>query len=80
VGLGVGETGALGVLLAAVEPERIVTAMIVWSQMSIVRLPHRTACGRAIAEHVGYAAIALPLFAAAIVASLLRLAPAGREA
>jgi len=36
VGLGVGETGALGVLLAAVEPERIVTAMIVWSQMSIV--------------------------------------------
>jgi MFS family permease len=80
VGLGLGETGALGVLLAAVAPERIVTAMIVWSQMSIVGYLVGPLAGGAIAEHVGYAAIGLlPLVAAVIVASLLRLAPAGRQ-
>ena len=36
VGVGMGNTGSTGVLLEAVPSERIVTAMVVWSELGIL--------------------------------------------
>ena len=36
VGIGIGNTGSLGLLVEAVTVERIVSAMVVWSQIGIV--------------------------------------------
>ncbi len=36
VGIGLGNTGSLGLLVEAVPVERIVTAMVVWSQIGII--------------------------------------------
>ena len=35
-GIGLGNTGSIGMLLESIRPERIVTAMITWSQIGIV--------------------------------------------
>ena len=45
-GIGLGNTGSIGMLLESVRPERIVTAMIIWSQIGIRRLPARPSRGR----------------------------------
>ena len=54
--------------MASVEPERIVTAMIVWSQIGILGYLVGPALGGVVAETGGYGAVALvPLAAAALV-------------
>jgi len=68
VGLGIGETGALGILLETVGPARIVLAMVVWSQVWAVGYLAGPAAAGAIAESLGFAAIGLvPLVAALIL-------------
>jgi hypothetical protein len=53
----IGNTGSLGVLVESVKVERIVTAMVVWSQLGIVGYLLGPLLGGAVAEHFGYAAI-----------------------
>jgi hypothetical protein len=65
VGLGIGESGALGILLETVGPARIVLAMVVWSQVWAVGYLAGPAAAGAIAESLGFASIGLvPLMAA----------------
>jgi MFS family permease len=72
VGIGFGEMGSVGVLLASVPPERGVTAMVVWSQVGIVGYLAGPLAGGLVAEALGFAWIGLvPLAAVAIVAPLL---------
>jgi MFS family permease len=71
VGLGAGaaQTGATGLLLAAVPTTRIVTAMVVWSQLGILGYLAGPAAGGLLAEHLGYAALGLlPITALALLA------------
>jgi MFS family permease len=68
VGAGVGYTGSVGVLLEAVGTERIVTALVVWSQLGIVGYLVGPLVGGAVAQPLGFAAIGvLPGAAAAFV-------------
>ena len=85
VGLGIGETGALGILLETVGPERMVLAMVVWSQVWAVGYLAGPAVAGAVAEALGFSAIGLvPLAAALIVfaafAASPRSSPARNEA
>jgi MFS family permease len=76
IGLGIGETGALGILLETVGPERIVLAMVVWSQVWAVGYLAGPAAAGAVAESLGFAAIGLvPLVAALIVFAAFVLSP-----
>jgi len=78
IGLGAGaaETGATGVLLQAVPAERIVTAMVVWSQLAMIGYLLAPAVGGPLVDHLGYAWIGLlPLAAGAAVALIARTAP-----
>jgi MFS family permease len=76
VGVGIGEAGALGVLLASVGTERIVLAMVVWSQLWAVGYLAGPAAGGGIAEALGFAAIGLvPLAAALAVAATFLASP-----
>jgi MFS family permease len=68
IGLGAGaaQTGATGILLQAVPTERIVTAMVVWSQMGIVGYLIAPTLGGPLAARLGYDWLGLlPLVAAA---------------
>ena len=73
IGLGLGNTGSIGVLLEAVEPGRIVTAMIVWSQIGILGYLVGPAVGGVVAEQAGYAAVAVVPLAAALLVGLAAL-------
>jgi MFS family permease len=66
IGIGIGETGSTGVLLEAVAPERIVTAMVLWSQLGIVGYLAGPAVGGAVAEAFGFGAVVLVPLAAAV--------------
>jgi MFS family permease len=73
LGLGAGatQTGATGLLLAAVPPARIVTAMVVWSQLGILGYLTAPALGGLLAQHLGYAALGLlPATTATLLAIL----------
>ncbi len=75
VGIGAGNTGSIGVLLETVSSERIVTAMVVWSQIGIAGYLAGPLAGGAVAESVGFSAVGLvPLAGAGIL--LAALAPA----
>jgi MFS family permease len=75
-GIGVGNTGSLGLLLESVRPERIVTAMIVWSQISIAGYLLGPVAAGGIAQWLGFAALGLvPLAAALVLLRALRWAP-----
>ena len=75
VGVGIGETGATGVLLEAVAPERIVTAMVLWSQLGIVGYLAGPVVGGAVAEAFGFQALGLiPLAVAVPLLATFRLA------
>jgi len=75
VGVGVGETGATGVLLEAVAPERIVTAMVLWSQLGIVGYLAGPVVGGAVAQAFGFQAVGLvPLVVAVPLLATFRLA------
>jgi MFS family permease len=68
VGIGLANTGSLGLLIQAVPVDRIVSAMVVWSQVGIVGYLLGPLAGGVIAEQFGYAFIGLvPAAAAAAV-------------
>ena len=67
VGIGLANTGSLGLLIDAVPMERIVSAMVVWSQVGIVGYLLGPLAGGVIAEQFGYALIGLVPAAAAAV-------------
>jgi MFS family permease len=79
-GVGLGETGATGVLLDTVAPERIVTAMVVWSQIGIVGYLLGPALGGAAAQALGFGALGVvPLAVATAVAAGLHLTSGARR-
>ena len=53
-GIGLGNTGSLGLLVEAVPVDRIVTAMVVWSQIGIVGYLLGPLAGGIVAEGSGY--------------------------
>lgn len=57
VGIGIGNTGSIGVLLEAVPAERIVTAMVVWSQLGIGGYLIGPLAGGLVAERLGFGAV-----------------------
>jgi MFS family permease len=59
VAVGIGSTGSLGLLVDAVDVERIVTAMVVWSQIGIAGYLLGPLLGGAVAQGLGYSAIGL---------------------
>jgi MFS family permease len=68
VGLGAGEAGSLGVLLESIGLDRIVLAMVVWSQVWAVGYLVGPAVGGGVAEALGYGALGLvPLVASTFV-------------
>jgi MFS family permease len=70
IGLGCGatETGATGALLEAVPTERIVTAMVVWSQIGMVGYLLAPGVGAPLAQAFGFGSVAaVPLAAAAVL-------------
>jgi len=82
-GIGLANTGSIGVLLEGVPTERIVTAMVVWSQIGIVGYFIGPLAGGFIAQTSGYQAIGLvPLLTAVPVLILTirmpRTTPSGR--
>jgi MFS family permease len=81
VGIGLGESGALGVLLEAIGTERIVTAMVVWSQLWALGYLLGPAAAGGVAESLGFGAIGLvPVGAALLVGLAWARAPASRAA
>jgi MFS family permease len=73
IGIGAGQTGATGVLLQAVAPERIVTAMVLWSQLGIVGYLAGPLLGGMVAEAIGFHAIgAVPATVALVVLAAFR--------
>jgi MFS family permease len=67
LGAGAGYTGSAGVLLNAVGSERIVTALVVWSQLGIIGYLLGPLAGGAVVQELGYAAIGLIPAAAAVL-------------
>ncbi len=77
VGIGLANTGSLGLLVEAVPVERIVTAMVVWSQIGIIGYLLGPLAGGLVAAGPGYAFIGLvPAAAGVLVVALLRSRPA----
>ena len=73
LGIGMGNTGSLGLLVEAVPVERIVTAMVAWSQVGIIGYLLGPLAGGIVAEQAGYAYVWLvPLAAAFLVLALTR--------
>src|ERR671911_2614212 len=72
VGIGLANTGSLGMLVKAVPVERIVTAMVVWSQVGIIGYLLGPLAGGIVAEAAGYALVgAVPAAAGILVVVLL---------
>jgi MFS family permease len=63
-GIGLANTGSLGLLVEAVPVERIVTAMVVWSQVGIIGYLLGPLAGGAVAEGPGYAYVGVVVAAA----------------
>jgi MFS family permease len=81
IGVGVGEAGALGVLLESIGVQRIVLAMVVWSQVWAIGYLAGPAAGGGVAEALGFGAIGLvPLAAALLVIATFLAAPARERA
>ncbi|MEW2632570.1 MFS transporter [Streptomyces sp. NPDC048389] len=76
-GIGMANTGSIGVLLEAVPAERIVTAMVLWSQIGILGYLLAPVLGGPLADAHGYAAVA-GLVALAAVMVVAELGPRGR--
>ena len=71
-GIGLANTGSLGLLIGAVPVERIVSALVVWSQVGIVGYLLGPLAGGVIAEELGYGLVGLVPAAAAAAVLLLR--------
>jgi MFS family permease len=73
LGIGLGNTGSLGLLVEAVPVERIVTAMVVWSQIGIIGYLLGPLAGGILAEGAGYGYVWLvPAVVALMVLALTR--------
>lgn len=74
VGIGLANTGATGILLDAVPAQRIVTAMVLWSQIGILGYLVAPLLGGPTADAFGYGAVAavVALTAAALAVMLAR--------
>ena len=76
IGLGIGEAGALGILLETVGTERIVAAMVVWSQVWALGYLAGPAGAGWVADALGFAAIGMvPLVAALAVVAAFAASP-----
>jgi MFS family permease len=71
VGIGLANTGSLGLLVEAVPVERIVTAMVVWSQIGIVGYLLGPLAGGIVADGPGYGYVWLVPAAAALLVLVL---------
>ncbi|WP_351236820.1 hypothetical protein [Streptomyces sp. NPDC002133] len=69
-GIGMANTGSVGVPLDAVPAQRIVTAMVLWSQIGILGYLLAPAPGGPIADAYGYAAVAVVVAVSALVVPL----------
>jgi len=79
VGIGIGTTGSTGVLLETVPPERIVTAVIVWSEIGIAGYLVGPLVGGAMTQTLGFSALELiPIVAGAATVGTLAWAGRGR--
>jgi MFS family permease len=73
VGIGMANTGSLGLLVEAVPMQRIVTAMVVWSQLGIVGYLPGPLAGGIVADGLGYAFVGtVSAVAGLLVVALLR--------
>ena len=72
VGIGIGNTGSLGLLVEAVPVERIVTALVVWSQVGIIGYMLGPLAGGIVAESAGYGYVWLVPATAAILLVAVR--------
>lgn len=71
-GFGFGNTGSVGILLDAVSTDRIVTAMVIWSQLGIVGYLLGPLAGGAAAEAFGFGGLGLvPLVGGVAVLTVL---------
>lgn len=66
VGVGIANTGSLGVLIRTVEPHRIVTALVIWSQLAMIGYLLGPLGGGSLAQAFGFATLGLVPLAAAI--------------
>ena len=77
IGIGLANTGSLGLLIEAVPVARIVTAMVIWSQVGILGYLLGPLAGGLVADDLGYAFVGLvPAVAGMGVLVLLRRRPA----
>jgi MFS family permease len=67
VGVGAAYTGSLGVLIATVEPQRIVTAMVIWSQLALIGYLLGPLGGGGLAQAFGFRTIGVIPLAAALL-------------
>ena len=68
VGIGLANTGSLGLLVQAAPVERIVTAMVVWSQIGIIGYLVGPLAGGIVADGLGFEYVGLvPMAAAALI-------------
>jgi MFS family permease len=73
VGIGIANTGSLGLLVEAVPVQRIVTAMVVWSQIGILGYLLGPLAGGIVADSLGYTFVGTVSAAAGLlVMALLR--------
>jgi MFS family permease len=76
VGIGIANTGSLGLLVEAVPVQRIVTAMVVWSQIGIIGYLLGPLAGGIVADGLGYGFVGIvAAVAGLLVMGLLRTAP-----
>jgi MFS family permease len=73
IGMGIGETGALGILLEETGAEQMVLAMVLWSQVWAVGYFAAPAAAGGLAEVAGFGAVALVPLAAALPVGVLLL-------
>lgn len=66
VGVGIANTGSLGVLIGTVEPHRIVTALVIWSQLAMIGYLLGPLGGGGLAQSFGFRTLGLVPLAAAI--------------
>jgi len=66
LGIGMANTGSIGVLLQGVPTERSVTAIIAWSQIGIVGYLLGPLVGGTVAQAAGFGLLGVVLLAAAV--------------
>lgn len=78
LGIGIGNTGSIGMLVDAVPVERIVAAMVVWSQIGIAGYLIGPVLGGAVADGLGFAYLGLVPAAAGLLVLGFLVAPHAR--